>query len=92
VRFTLKHRSEERVHRAAHTLVELLRPDLGDRVLGPETPGVAWVRDQHIRNVLVKLARGAHAREKELLRAAIDRLQGATPDGRVRLIVDVDPA
>ncbi|MBL8011429.1 MAG: primosomal protein N' [Flavobacteriales bacterium] len=91
VRFTLKHRSEERVEQAARTLVDLLRPDLGDRVLGPETPAVAWVRDQHIRNVLVKLARGIYGREKQVVRAALDRLPDELPEGRVRLIVDVDP-
>lgn len=92
VRFTLKHRDAERVEHAARTLVELLGPGFGDRVLGPETPAVAWVRDQHIRNVLVKLARHDHAREKELVRAALERLPDALPQGRVRLIVDVDPA
>lgn len=92
VRFTLKHRSEERVDQAARTLVELLRPTLGDRVLGPETPTVAWVRDQHIRNVLVKLARSTYTREKEVVRNALERLVDELPQGRVRLIVDVDPA
>ena len=48
-------------------------------------------QDQHIRNVLVKLARGVYHREKDVVRAALDRLPDELPEGRVRLIVDVDP-
>ncbi|MBK6752936.1 MAG: hypothetical protein IPG69_04955 [Flavobacteriales bacterium] len=45
VRFTLKHRDEQRVADAAQALVERLRLHFNDRVPGPEVPGVAWVRD-----------------------------------------------
>ncbi|MBP6391488.1 MAG: primosomal protein N' [Flavobacteriales bacterium] len=91
VRFTLKHRDEQRVADAAEALVERLRPHFNDRVLGPEVPGVAWVRDLHIRNVLVKLGRGHHASEKDEVRAAFEDLRTSVAHGRVRMIADVDP-
>ena len=91
VRFTLKHRDEQRVAEAAQALVDRLRPTFDDRVLGPEVPGVAWVRDLHIRNVLVKLGRGQHTMEKEAVRTAFEELRDSVAHGRVRMIADVDP-
>ena len=91
VRFTFKHRSEERVAAAAAALMERLHPYFGDRVLGPEVPAVAWVRDQHIRNVLVKLRRSDHTREKHKVQEAYRELRDAPLHGAVRIIVDVDP-
>ncbi|MBK8340460.1 MAG: primosomal protein N' [Flavobacteriales bacterium] len=91
VRFTLKHRDEQRVADAAQALVERLRPHFNDRVLGPEVPGVAWVRDLHIRNILVKLGRGHHASEKDEVRSAFEDLRASETHGRVRIIADVDP-
>ncbi|MCB9169878.1 MAG: primosomal protein N' [Flavobacteriales bacterium] len=91
VRFTLKHRNEERVAAAAAALMARLHPDFGDRALGPEVPSVAWVRDQHIRNVLVKLRRSDHASEKHMVDEAFRALKASPVHGAVRLIVDVDP-
>ena len=81
----------QRVADAAQALVERLRPHFNDRVLGPEVPGVAWVRDLHIRNILVKLGRGHHASEKDEVRSAFEDLRASETHGRVRIIADVDP-
>ena len=91
VRLTMKHVKEERVATTAQALTDALRPIFGERVLGPETPAVARVRTLYLRNVLVKLQRGAHHAEKEALRDVIDRLFADKAHGAVRLITDVDP-
>lgn len=91
VRITLKHRDEARVAAAAEALLVLLRPQFGDRVLGPEVPAVAWVRDLHIRNVLVKIAKSRHGSEKDALARALEALRDDPEHGRMRIIVDVDP-
>lgn len=91
VRLTLKHVKEERVIATAQALTDALRPIFGERVLGPETPAVARVRTLYLRNVLVKLQRGAHHTEKEALRDVIDRLFAEKAHAAVRLITDVDP-
>lgn len=91
VRLTLKHVKEDRVAATAQALTDALRPRFGDRVLGPETPAVARVRTLYLRNVLVKLQRGAHHAEKEALRNTIDRLFADKSHASVRLVTDVDP-
>ncbi len=91
VRLSLKHVKEERVAATAQALTDALRPIFGDRVLGPETPTVARVRTQYLRNVLVKIQRSAHHAEKEALRDTIDRFFAQKPHSSVRLVTDVDP-
>ncbi len=91
VRLTLKHRLEERVILTGDALAGMLRTRLGDRVLGPEAPPVARVRDKHLRAVLVKLDRNSYRAEKEYLREAIDRLFAEQAHRAVQLVVDVDP-
>lgn len=91
VRLTLKHRSEERVIASADALAATLRVRLGDRVLGPEPPPVARVRDKHLRAILVKLDRGSYRQEKDFMREAIDRLFAEQAHRAVQLVVDVDP-
>lgn len=88
---TLRHRQEERVAAAAASLAMVLREGLGERVLGPDIPAVAWVKDRHIRNLLVKLRRSAHAEEKRFVREAIDRVFAQPEHRAVQLIIDVDP-
>lgn len=91
VRLTLKHRDQERVAAAATALAAALRERLDDRVLGPEIPGVAWVRDRHLRNLLVKLRRSSHQEEKRFVRDTIDRVFGDPAYRSVQLVTDVDP-
>lgn len=91
VRFTLKHRVEERVARSADALAAALRTRLGDRVLGPEPPPVARVRDKHLRAILVKVDRGAYRSEKAFMADVIDRLFAEAGHRAVQLVVDVDP-
>lgn len=92
VRLLFKDRDEARVQGTAQAMADSLRPVLGDRVLGPEPPPVARVRDKYLRVVLLKLARGHYRSEKTFLRDAIDRLFVEKPHRSVQLQVDVDPA
>ncbi|MBP8824089.1 MAG: primosomal protein N' [Flavobacteriales bacterium] len=91
VRIVLKHRDQDRVHESALVLADALRSALGDRVLGPEPPTVARVRDKYLRVLLLKLARNNYRVEKQFLRETIDRVFAAPPHRSVQLHVDVDP-
>lgn len=91
VRLLFKHRDEERVQATAEALAGALRPVLNERVLGPEPPPVARVRDKHLRVVLLKLNRNRYTVEKEFLREMIDRLFSQEGHRTVQLQVDVDP-
>ncbi len=92
VRFTLKHRSEERVQATAEVFARAMRPHFGVRVLGPEPPIVPRIRDKHLRNILVKLERQHYRDEKALLSDLIDQLFADPMHRAVRLVIDVDPS
>lgn len=91
VRLVLRHRDEARVQATAQGFAELLRNRLGERVLGPEPPTVARVRDKYLRAILLKLDRKAYRKEKTFLREAIDHFFAEPPHRAVQLQVDVDP-
>ncbi|MBK7383733.1 MAG: primosomal protein N' [Flavobacteriales bacterium] len=91
IALTLRHRNEERVAAAAADLAMALRERMGERVLGPDIPGVAWVKDRHLRKLLIKLRRSAHNEEKQFVRDTIDRLFAEPEHRAVQLITDVDP-
>lgn len=91
VRLTFKHRDPSRVEATAQALAQALRGTMGERVLGPEPPPVARVRDKHLRVVLLKLGRTNYRTEKAFLRDIIDRLFTDKPHRSVQLQVDVDP-
>jgi primosomal protein N' (replication factor Y) (superfamily II helicase) len=91
VKLILKHRMEDRVAQSAEAMAAMLREKLGDRVLGPEPPPVARVRDKHLRGILVKLDRHTYRTEKAFLQDAIDRLFAEQAHRAVQLVVDVDP-
>lgn len=91
IRITLRHRNEERVAATAQALAQALRDGMGERVLGPEIPAVAWVNDRHIRNLLVKIQRSAHHSEKAFVRDTIDQVMAQAGHRAVQLVTDVDP-
>lgn len=91
VRLLLKHRDEARVEAAGQALAALMRDRLGERVLGPEPPPVARVRDKHLRTLLLKLRRGQYHAEKDFLQQAIDRIFVQDEHRAVQVQVDVDP-
>ncbi len=91
IELTLKHRHEDRVAGTAAALGMALREGLGERVLGPEIPVVSRIRDRHLRKLLVKLRRSAHASEKAFVRDTIDRVFSDKQHAAVQLVTDVDP-
>lgn len=91
VRLVLRHRDQGQVQETAQLLADHLRTAWADRVLGPEPPTVARVRDKHLRVILLKLARTHYRTEKEFLRETIDLLFAEKPHRAVQLQIDVDP-
>lgn len=91
IELTLKHRYEDRVADTAMALGMALREGLGERVLGPEIPVVARIRDRHLRKLLVKIRRSAHTSEKAFVRDTIDRVFSDKHHAPVQLVTDVDP-
>jgi primosomal protein N' (replication factor Y) len=92
VEFTLKHRDEALVQDAATRFGTLLRNRFGSRVHGPHIPMVHRVRNQYIRNLLLKVEREQKtASVREVLRECMREFYQDRIYHPVQLIPDVDP-
>lgn len=89
----LKHRHEQVVESAAVMLGSQLRQWFGGRVLGPDKPAVARVKQMSIRKLVLKLENGIDIRKvREYLRLAQRQLQDDSRYSSLMVYYDVDPA
>jgi primosomal protein N' (replication factor Y) (superfamily II helicase) len=92
VQLSVRHVDADLINRAADELAKRLRSLFGKRVLGPEYPTVSRIRNQYLKNILIKFEKGIPLpKAKEEIRNAIIKLN-AHPDYKpVRVVIDVDP-
>lgn len=88
----LKHKDSRLLNEAAKEFAILLRNKLGKRILGPEYPLVARIKNFYIKNILIKLERDEHlsAYKKDIL-SIIDSFKQESSYKSVKIIIDVDP-
>lgn len=88
----LKHRHDDTVNTASLELASRLRQWLGERVLGPDKPGVARVKQLHIRKIVLKLETGLDMRRvRQCLRMAMQQTLADKRYGALAAYCDVDP-
>jgi primosomal protein N' (replication factor Y) len=92
VQLSVRHVNADLINKAADELAKRLRALFGKRVLGPEYPTVSRIRNQYLKNILIKFEKGIPLpKAKEEIRNAIMKLN-AHPDYKpVRVVIDVDP-
>ncbi len=93
IKITLKHKKRNFVEVGASIFANLLRKDLGSRVLGPAQPGINRVRTYYLMDIVVKLERKADILEKakNVIREAGVEVKGRKGLTQIRINVDVDP-
>ena len=92
VRLTLKHGDAQRVEAGAGVLAARLQQRFGERVLGPDTPALARVNDQHIRQLTLKFERALPLSQyRPILQADLEEFSADARWKRLRITVDVDP-
>lgn len=89
----MKGRYEDRLERLANQYASTLRQTFGQRVLGPESPGIARVKNMYIRQILLKVEREASTAE---VRRLLTQIQGYMQQNlqefaRIVFYYDVDP-
>ena len=88
----LKHRQETAVHTAAIELGSRLRQWFGGRVLGPDKPSVAKVKQQNIRKLVLKLELGIDIKKvREYLLMAQSQMLADKRYSSLQIYYDVDP-
>ncbi|MBQ7422677.1 MAG: primosomal protein N' [Prevotella sp.] len=88
----LKHRKDEIVNTAGYEMGSRLRELFGDRVLGPDKPAVARVKQLNIRKIVLKLENGiSQKRVRECLRQVQALLMEDARYAALQVYYDVDP-
>ena len=92
IKISLKHRDYHVLNDGAREYVEMLKPKLGDRVLGPEFPYIARIKNMFIKNVMIKFEATASAKYvKDILIDAKEKLVVQDLYKSLRIQMDVDP-
>lgn len=89
----IRHSSLENTQLAAEEWTTALRDRLGERVKGPIVPSISRVRNQYIRNVVIKLEKddALITRTKQYLLQLRDTFSAIKELKMVRVNIDVDP-
>lgn len=88
----LRHKHDEVVEAASADLGKMLRAWFGSRVLGPDKPSVARVKDMCIRKIVLKLENGIDLpKVRSYLLDARGRMEHDSRYGTVKIYFDVDP-
>jgi primosomal protein N' (replication factor Y) len=88
----LKHRDYQKLNPAATELASLLRPIFKHDLLGPEYPMVSRIKNQYIKQMMVKFNREHNAQQvKELIMKQVHLFQQFPDYKSVIIQIDVDP-
>ncbi|MGB0177537.1 MAG: replication restart helicase PriA, partial [Owenweeksia sp.] len=92
IRITLKHRDKSKLSTSASLIGKELRNLFGERVLGPEFPMIARLRNRYHMEILIKLEEKISlAKAKFRLRETIEGFFREYGDHKVQVVFDVDP-
>ncbi len=94
VRITLKHVNKDLVEAAASMLASELRKQLGNGVLGPQTPLIAKVKNQYLVDIWVKINKDAEKKRlatKQVVTQESKRVLLNKTFKQVKVLFDVDP-
>lgn len=91
IQIQTKSRDEQETVAASSYLAETLRTRLGARVLGPEKPYIAKMKDHYVRHIWLKLEKDGKAlgEAKAFLSQVLEATR--TKYKRVFILIDVDP-
>lgn len=92
ISITLRHKSLEVLNPAAKEFADACKKRFGNRVLGPEFPLIARIRNYYHKNILIKLEKEASTKAaKDLLREVLTEFPTIKNYRSVIVGVDVDP-
>jgi primosomal protein N' (replication factor Y) len=92
IRLTLKHKDATIADNASHDLAQQLRDHFANRILGPEFPAVARVRNYFLKNILIKIEKEISAHQvKQKIHELCHQLKLIPEYKSIVIIIDVDP-
>lgn len=92
IELKLMHRDSHLLNVASFELASMLRPVFDKNLLGPEYPMVSRIRNQYIKQLLIKFPRKDSATSvKKILKDKLSVFQTMPDFKSIRLHIDVDP-
>jgi len=92
IKLTLRHREREVVDAGAEQLAQNLKAIFKNRVLGPEYPAIARIKNSYNKNIVVKFEREASATKvKKAIKELLIDFNQSDNYKSLRVVVDVDP-
>jgi len=92
IRIQLSHQDATLTKKAAAFMGLELKSFFADRVLGPEEPSIARVRNRYLRQMFVKLDLNLSIKKsKQSIWQAVDLMEAHEDYRKVRISIDVDP-
>ena len=92
IKITLKHRDYNKVDAGINWLFKALYNSFGENVLGPTAPAVSRIRNQYIKNVVVKIPpKQSLVNTKKQLQKVRNTFEAVKDFRPIRFIIDVDP-
>lgn len=91
IKITLKHKDYQKVDAGIIWLAKALQNVFGDYVLGPSAPAVSRIRNQYIKNVMIKIPpKQSLGKTKEHIDKIKNTFQAVSDFRPIRFIIDVD--
>ena len=91
IKITLKHRDYNKVDSGVNWLFKALYSSFGENVLGPTAPAVARIRNQYIKNIVIKIPPKQNLMKTKNQVSKIKNTFEAVKDFRpIRFVIDVD--
>jgi len=91
IKITLKYKDYTKVDVASHWLSKSLVNTFGDNVLGPSSPAISRIRNQHIKTILIKLPKERSLKQsKAIIQKIKNSFQSIADFRSVRFNIDVD--
>ena len=92
IKITLKHKDYTKVDVASQWLGKSLVNSFGDNVLGPTSPAISRIRNQHIKTIIIKSPKERSLKQsKSVVQKIKNSFQSITDFRAIRFNIDVDP-
>lgn len=91
IHLSIRHSDWKKVEIAAHKTAEKIKRIFNNRVLGPTEPIISKVKNQYIREIIIKVERTkSQQKAKDLLQAALESLQNEAFFKGISFQVEID--
>ena len=92
IKITLKHKDFQKVNTGIQWLAKALQNSFGTNVLGPSTPAISRIRNQYIKNLVIKIPpKQSLDKTKNHILKVKSTFEAVKEFRSIRMIIDVDP-